>query len=207
MLAKNNNFEKRTITFDLENIEEREDKSNVIRGIAIKYNSLSEAMYNSFYERIVPGSLRKTLAEDDQVALWGHDTKYVLGRKSKGTLTLRDAEDGLHFEIVPPNTTWANDLVVSIKRGDIKQMSFGFNNAVEKWYTDAETRKKYGLPIRELLEFRLKEISIVTFPAYKQTSVRENYQDEYIPTPPKNSDSKEASLRRRRFLDIKSRKI
>lgn len=200
-------LETRTITFDLEPLETRENEPKVLKGIAIKYNVLSEPMYDQFYERINPRALDKTLKENDQVALWGHDSMYVLGRKSEGTLKLINKADGLHFEITPPSTTWANDLIESVKRKDIKQMSFGFNVVTDKWYADEDSKKKHGLAIREIEELKLYEISLVTFPAYTQTSVRNNnIQGEYIPTPPKDDSHKlEASIRSRK-LDIQKRK-
>jgi hypothetical protein len=53
-----------------------------------------------------------------------------------------------------------------MERGDVKEMSFGFNVIRDEWY-------ELDKPIvkRDLLEVRLIEISIVSFPAYPQTSV------------------------------------
>lgn len=115
--------------------------------------------------------------------MWGHDTRYVLGRKSAGTLFLREDEKGLYFEAELPNTTWARDLKESVKRGDIKQMSFGFKVIRENWIDNKETIKEYEMPIREVEEITLHEISLVTFPAYPQTNVRDK-NDIYVPTPP-----------------------
>lgn len=53
-----------------------------LRGYAIVYNSLSEPLYGDlFRERINRGAFTKSLLENDQVCLWEHDTRYVLGRK------------------------------------------------------------------------------------------------------------------------------
>ena len=90
---------------------------------------------------------------------------------------------GLYFEVELPNTTWARDLKESVKRGDIKQMSFGFKVIRENWIDNKETIKEYEMPIREVEEITLHEISLVTFPAYPQTNVRDN-NDIYVPKPP-----------------------
>jgi hypothetical protein len=62
-----------------------------------------------------------------------------------------------------PETSYAKDLAESIKRKDITQNSFGFQVISDKW---SEDQKK-----RTLLEVKLFDVSPVTFPAYKQTSL------------------------------------
>ena len=177
-----NNSEIRNIDIRFEN--NTEDEPLKLRGYAIVYNALSEPLYGDlFRERINRGAFTKSLLENDQVCLWGHDTRYVLGRKSAGTLILREDEKGLYFEAELPNTTWARDLKESVNRGDIKQMSFGFKVKDDEWIDDEDIIKEYGMPIREVKEIVLHEISLVTFPAYPQTNVRDK-NDIYVPTPP-----------------------
>lgn len=177
-----NNSEIRNIDIRFEN--NTEDEPLKLRGYAIVYNALSEPLYGDlFRERIKSGAFTKSLAQDDQVCLWGHDTRYVLGRKSAGTLILREDEKGLYFEAELPNTTWARDLKESVNRGDIKQMSFGFKVVRDNWIDDKATIKEYKMPIREVEEITLHEISLVTFPAYPQTNVRDK-NDIYVLKPP-----------------------
>ncbi len=172
-----NKNEMRHINFELIR-ENNKDETKTLKGYAILYNSLSEPLYNTFRERILQGAFSESLKRDDQVCLWGHDTKYVLGRKSAGTLILREDEKGLYFEVNISNSNWANDLYESVQRGDITQMSFGFNVKKDRWVEESQI----DLPIREVLEMQLHEISLVTFPAYSETNVRENT---FIPKPPK----------------------
>lgn len=180
-----NNNEIRSIDIDIQKSTDTEGEPLKLRGYAIVYNSLSEPLYgNLFRERITRGAFAKSLLENDQVCLWGHDTRYVLGRKSAGTLILREDDKGLYFEVSLPNTTWARDLKESVDRGDIKQMSFGFKAVRENWIDNKETLKKYGMPIREINEITVHEISLVTFPAYTETNVRDQNNDAYIPKPP-----------------------
>ncbi|ASJ21573.1 HK97 family phage prohead protease [Brachyspira hampsonii] len=190
MPASNNEI--RSIDINIQKSTDTEGEPLKLRGYAIVYNSLSEPLYGDlFRERINRGAFTKSLLENDQVCLWGHDTRYVLGRKSSGTLILREDEKGLYFEVSMPNTTWARDLKESVDRGDIKQMSFGFKVVRENWLDNKETLKEYGMPIREVEEITLHEISLVTFPAYPQTNVRHKgdcphsaNEDVYIPKPP-----------------------
>lgn len=184
MSASNNEI--RSIDINIQKSTEEEPLK--LRGYAIVYNSLSEPLYGDlFRERINRGAFTKSLLENDQVCLWGHDTRYVLGRKSAGTLILREDDNGLYFEVFLPNTTWARDLKESVDRGDIKQMSFGFKVVRDNWLDNKDTLKEYGMPIREVEEITLHEISLVTFPAYTETNVRDKNEDAYIPTPPKKS--------------------
>ena len=176
------NNEIRSIDINIQKSTDTEGEPLKLRGYAIVYNSLSEPLYGDlFRERINRGAFTKSLLENDQVCLWGHDTRYVLGRKSTGTLILREDDKGLYFEVSLPNTTWARDLKESVDRGDIKQMSFGFKVVRENWLDNKETLKEYGMPIREVEEITLHEISLVTFPAYTETNVRDQNNDAYIP--------------------------
>lgn len=153
--------ERRTIPMT----EIRAESDGKITGYAAVFNQRSELLYGSFREVIKPGAFTGSLGNDIR-ALWNHDTGYVLGRNRSGTLNLREDERGLKVEISPPDTQWARDLMVSIKRGDISQMSFGFQTKKDGWSSDAD-----GTQVRELIDVNLHEVSVVTFPAYPQTSV------------------------------------
>jgi HK97 family phage prohead protease len=154
--------ERRTIPMT----EIRAESDGKITGYAAVFNQKSELLYGSFREVIKPGAFSNTLQNDIR-ALWNHDTAYVLGRNTAGTLQLKEDDRGLRVEISPPDTQWARDLMVSIKRGDISQMSFGFNVRKDSW-TEPDGQ---GVSERELLDVNLHEVSVVTFPAYPQTSV------------------------------------
>jgi HK97 family phage prohead protease len=135
-----------------------------IEGYASVFNQKSEMLWG-FREIVKPGAFKKTIQESDIRALFNHDPNYVLGRKKNGSLALSEDEKGLRISIDPPETQWARDLLVSIRRGDIDQMSFGFQTVKDEWRTDGEEK------IRDLIEARLLDISPVTFPAYPQTTV------------------------------------
>jgi len=137
----------------------------VIQGYAARFNSLSELLYGQFKEVIRPGAFSQSLQNNDIRALFEHNSAYVLGRNKAGTLKLSEDEQGLAVEIEPPQTAWAKDLIQSIERGDINQMSFGFRVNADKW------TQKGSEYIRELTEIDLFEVSVVTFPAYTETSI------------------------------------
>lgn len=158
--------ERRTYTITDFRVEKREDKPPKIIGHAAMFNTLSEEIYG-FREKIAHGAFKKTIKDDDVRALFNHDPNIVLGRNGPGTLTLSEDNKGLVIEIDPPDTQQARDLMVSIERGDISQMSFAFRAVEEEW----KFNEGKDPDIRTLKEVRLFDVSPVTFPAYTQTDV------------------------------------
>lgn len=153
-------------------VREKEDGPKIV-GYGAVFNQLSDELYG-FRERIAPGAFANALKKSDVRALFNHNPDYVLGRTTNGTLKLEEDEKGLRYEIIPPDTQWARDLIKSIQRGDINQSSFAFTVKRDKW---EETED--GITIRTILEFdEIFDVSPVTYPAYPQTAVgvREAYQ-------------------------------
>jgi len=138
-----------------------------IAGYASVFNTFYE-LWDGFQERVAPGAFANTIAKDDVRALLNHDPNYVLGRNTAGTLTLREDEHGLYYEIIPPDTSFAKDLQVSLKRKDITQSSFGFNIVNQNLKYDKEN----DLVSRTLTEVKLFDVSPVTFPASPQTEAQ-----------------------------------
>ncbi len=141
------------------------DKPPRISGHAAVFNLLSDDL-GGFRERIKPGAFTRTIRESDIRALWNHSANFVLGRNTSGTLRLWEDDEGLAFEILPPNTQWARDAMATMRRGDVDQMSFGFEKVRDEWHTADD-----GL-VRTLIEVKLYDVSPVTFPAYPQTSAQ-----------------------------------
>lgn len=144
--------------------ELRVDPEGRIEGYAAVFNTLSLDL-GGFREKVQLGAFRKTLTEADVRGLFNHDPHFVLGRNKAGTLELAEDSMGLHFRATPPAATWAADLRLSIERGDIDQGSFSFDTIRDEWTNGPEGRE------RELIEVRLYDVSVVTYPAYPQTSV------------------------------------
>ena len=142
-----------------------------ITGYAAVFNTWAD-IGGWFKESIKPGAFAKTIKESDVRALMNHNENYVLGRNKAGTLKLGEDSKGLAVEIDPVPATWADDLLKSMRRGDVSQMSFGFQ--VNKSEVDYEKDE------RILTDVTLFDVSVVTFPAYPTTSaqVRSAFQKE-----------------------------
>ena len=143
------------------------EHSRLIEGYAALFDSDSRDMFGVI-ETVRSTAFNKTLGEFDQRSLLDHDTQKILGRVSAGTLRLETDERGLKFSVDVPETSYGNDLLVSSRRGDIKEMSFGFDTILDKWEFSEDGRQAR----RELIEVRLFEVSPVSFPAYEGTSFK-----------------------------------
>jgi HK97 family phage prohead protease len=169
------------------------ESSNEMRvsGYAARYDSLSGDL-GGFKERIAKRAFDRILGtKPDTLMLLNHDINLPLGRTSAGTLTLRGDDKGLAFDCLLPNTQAGRDTHESVKRGDLSGASFAFNlgkrsdgSAMDSFDEEEEIEadeKDLGLRskakgkkimVRTLHDFSsLMDVSVVTYPAYGQTSV------------------------------------
>ena len=162
----------------------------VVRGYAAIYDSDSEFM--GYYEQIEKGAFDDVL-NDDVRAYYNHDENYLLGRVSSGTLRIGTDKRGLFYEVDLPKTTYANDLVELMKRGDINQSSFAFLIGEDRW------EERDGKTYRIISKIsRLLDVSPVAQPAYpsatselKRDLETETPTIESAPTDEVDSDSKD----------------
>lgn len=130
------------------------------------------SVFNSNYE-IFPGateSIANTAFDealaDDIRCLIDHKSMYVLGRTKAGTLSLRVDSRGLWGDVkINQNDQDAMNLYERVKRGDVDQCSFGFD-ILEEEFEDRGDSVHWTIK-----KVRLYEVSVVTFPAYQDTSV------------------------------------
>ncbi len=136
------------------------------------------------YEVLEPGCIsRELLQKSDVVLNLNHSNMVpdVLGRyrnTDRDTLSLELRGDGIDCRCDLPNTSNANDELELIKRGDINGMSFAFEDDYEdtengvsyERTNDVEDGKEVWL--RHVKKITgLYDVSIVTHPAYEQTTV------------------------------------
>ncbi len=166
--------ETRTRTVDLVLDPPRRDRPGDGRlrlaGYAAVYNTPSEDI--GFREVLEPGCFARALERPDCDVLlfWSHDRGSPLARQSAGSLRVREDERGLRFEAELAPTTLAEDVMVLVREGVIRQMSFGFSYASDGGGVRWERRD--GETYCYVSEVgRLHEVSLVAEPAYTATSV------------------------------------
>ena len=147
-----------------------------IAGYAIVFNVKSGVMYDPenrrmFQEIIEPGAITpELLKRSDVKCVLEHDPQKLLARfrNGAGTLLLRVDSKGLFYSFEAPRTSEGDYALEMVKRGDITGSSFKFS-VNEK---DSTWTKQGEVWIRKIKSFRqLYDVSIVSDPAYSQTSV------------------------------------
>jgi HK97 family phage prohead protease len=151
-------------TFNVTRQEEKPDEM-IIEGYFALFENETE-LFEGVHEIISRGAFDNTLNNDIR-ALWNHNTQYVLGRNKSGSLELKSDEKGLYASIRLPKTQYAQDLYELVKRGDVDQCSFGFNITGEEVEELASGAYRWRIN-----EADLHEVSVVTFPAYENTTVQ-----------------------------------
>ena len=166
------------------------------------------------YEILEPGCIsRELLAKSDVILNLNHSNMVpdVLGRyrnSDKDTLSLELRGDGIDCRCDLPRTNNANDALELMKRGDITGMSFAFeddwedseNGVSYERMRDEETGKK-EIWVRHVKRITaLYDVSIVTHPAYEQTTVATREQADEI------NAAIEAQLKREREAEEEAQK-
>lgn len=141
-------------------------KAPKITGYAAVFNQITE-LWPGFREKIARGAFTEAIKNDDVRALYNHDPNKLLGRTKSNTLRLWEDDHGLGYEIIPPDTDTAREVLTLIKRGDMSQSSFGFNILKRTMEIDEEKDEM----TRTIEKVQLFDVSPVTFPAYPQTEV------------------------------------
>jgi HK97 family phage prohead protease len=192
------NLERRSIPVEIRAKDENE-KAPCIRGHAAVFNSPSELLGGCFREIILPGAFAEAIDSFDTRALFNHDSNIVIGRKSAGTLRMKEDESGLAIEIDLPDTSFARDIEVSMRRGDIKEMSYSFvvADGGQRWDRDPDGSGNWTRTISKIE--RVFDVSPVTYPAYTETDCAMRSLDAVKASeiPPVNDD--EIAMRRLRL--------
>lgn len=143
------------------------------------------AQYCSFYSDFVQASelITKTGGVVIETEKGSKVNPAFTAKEKAGTLDLTVDDTGLKYRCKLPNTTFARDLYENMRVGNINQCSFGFMldaDGDEMRFDEKENIYKRTLKaIRELTD-----VSVVTYPAYKDTDVKpairsiENFEHE-----------------------------
>lgn len=165
--------------------------------------------YREVYEVLEPGCISAEVMQKSDIVLntnHRNDVSCILGRyrnSDKDTLKLELRADGVDCDCDLPNTTTADDTLELINRGDIDGMSFAFeddwedseNGVSYERMRDEETGKK-EIWVRHVKRITaLYDVSVVTHPAYEQTTVGVREQGDRI------NEAIEAQLKREQNTD------
>lgn len=151
----------------------RENGSPMIAGYGAVFYVEDDAgteyqLFPELKERIMPRAFNRALQDKhNAAALFNHDPNLVLGRVASGTLKLKKDMRGLRYEIDPPASR--QDVVESIRRGDVTGSSFGFRVLEQKFRTEKNAEGQ-PIDVREIHSVELLDVSPVVFPAYTGTS-------------------------------------
>ena len=169
--------------------QEGQEESRTIEGTPILFGvrSVNLTPWSStreVYEVMEPGCISQELINRSDIVLntnHSNAVSCILGRcnNGKGTLELDLRENKVGCRCDLPKTSTANDCLELIKRGDITGMSFAFSddyedteNGVSYERTEEKTADGKEVWIRHVKRVTgLYDVSIVTHPAYEQTSV------------------------------------
>lgn len=147
---------------------------HTLEGRAWVYGSstmIGKAPYG-FKEVIRSGAGKKSVNDGDIVLLDNHEHRLPLARMSAGTLELKDGPNGGDWVAKTADTSYGNDVVKNVRAGNYGGCSFGFEVIRDKWTDDkGNTASPLDGTNREILEMKVHEISVCTFPAYDTTTV------------------------------------
>lgn len=148
-----------------------------LSGYAIVFDVLSCDL-GGFREVIKPGSAKDSIESGRDIrALVDHDHTKILGRTSAATLKLGEGTKGVWCDIDLPNTSYANDLLESVRRKDIRGMSFGFRvlPGGDEWAEQDD-----GSILRTVTKLELVEVTATSIPAYTATSLSVRAEPELV---------------------------
>jgi len=142
-----------------------------VRGYAARFNELSDDL-GGYREIISPGAFDDVLADPntDVRALINHEgvplARYKGGRE-ENTLELSIDDDGLRYSFdLNLSHPESRSLAAAMSRGDIDQSSFRFQARDGSKFSEQE-----GGLVRDVFRLSsLRDVSVVTFPAYPTTS-------------------------------------
>lgn len=147
-------------------VEVRAEENGIVKvsGYAAVFNQETE-IGDYFREVIEPGAFSEAIGRDDVVFLINHQG-LPLARTRSGTLVIREDDKGLYIESeLDADDPDVKSIVPKMKRGDLDKMSFAFIPEVQEWDDSEET------PLRTIKKASLRDVSIVTNPAYEGTDI------------------------------------
>jgi len=139
-----------------------------------------------WYLEVVDRGAELGVKTNRAACLFNHRDEMVLGRTANGSLTIRFDEVGAYYENEVSKTTFGDDVLALVARGDVSQSSYGFTIARQSWEVvdrslltgkvadEVLDRLSSGgkIEVRRILQWgEFWDVSPVTFPAFEDTTV------------------------------------
>ena len=105
-------------------IRKNADGSRSVAGYFATFGTMSHDL--GFREVLQQGCFSESLKDNPVACFRDHDAQMLLGKMQSGTLEVSEDQKGLAFRVKLPDTSYANDLVSLMERGDSYECSFGF---------------------------------------------------------------------------------
>ncbi|OQR58316.1 phage major capsid protein [Bacillus sp. CDB3] len=161
--------------FSLSEVNESSD-GFFVRGLVNPTGKDSHVLYDKngkpFIECVESGVFDDALKRGNDVKLLlEHDKNMLLARTKDETLKLTETSRGLEMEanLVPSNQS--EHIHALIKRGTLNKMSFGMAVLDDDW------KKEHGVTKRYIKKLALYECSIVSDPAYEDSTIEARSND------------------------------
>lgn len=167
--------DRQTRTMDCKFSIRAEGNEKRLEGYFCVFGSVYE-LWPGATESVDPHAFDDALTDDIR-CLIDHETRLVLGRNTAGTLDLRVDNTGLFGSVlINEDDQDAMNLYARVQRGDVTQCSFGFDILEE---TTDEERSDDGkwMVHWTIKKVKLYEVSVVTFPAYRDTEIAARKDD------------------------------
>ena len=146
------------------NFEYQDDITGRVEGIACVFDQPTDL---GWFTETIDRHAFDECDMSDVVLNFNHDNSILLARTLNGSLTLSVDDRGLHQSASIIDTTDGEDVMKLVKNGLVNKMSFAFTIARdgERWETINGKEHRTITKIEKLFD-----VSLVTFPAYSQTS-------------------------------------
>lgn len=142
---------------EIREFEVRADDEGVVRGIAVPYgDTINVSGYKERFERGAIDSI------ENVKLFYGHSEP--IGKVLRG----EDTDEGFLIEAKISDTARGNEIRTLLKDGVLNKFSVGFEAIAD--------RQEEGVVVRE--KVRLREVSVVAFPAYDNASVLSVREDD-----------------------------
>ena len=155
---------------NFENVIDENDGKLRVSGYVNEVEKFSHTLgtRKKFKEKICRGTFKRALEKGNDIHfLAEHDDNKILASTRNNSLTLVEDEKGLFMTAEISPTSYGKDYHTLINDGILRNMSFGFSVDKDKWKKSHD-----GIYTREITDLTLYEVSVVTNPAYPQSSIQ-----------------------------------